>query len=152
MHQLAELLTARGETLATVESCTGGLIAKRITDIAGSSSWFQGGLVTYANAMKIQLGVSGKDLEEFGAVSQTIAEQMAVNGRQYCQADWSVAVTGIAGPGGGSPKKPVGTVWMAWANAHSVVSEVQLFSGDRSEIRQAACAYVCRRLAEFLKN
>lgn len=136
LEKLAEQLMAAQQTLSTVESCTGGGIAARCTDLPGSSQWFNGGVVTYSNAMKEQLGVRADDIVRCGAVSETVVRQMAEQGREYCQSDWCVAVSGVAGPDGGSPEKPVGTVWLAWAGPGSTHAVCHHFSGSRSEVRQ----------------
>lgn len=137
---LAERLLARGEFLALAESCTGGLIATRCTDLAGSSGWFERGLVTYSNAAKHELlGVPLTVFDTHGAVSETCAREMAEGLLRHSPAHWVVAVTGIAGPGGGSADKPVGTVWIAWARrGEPAVVRGHLFAGDRNAIREAA--------------
>ncbi|TXR54054.1 CinA family protein [Reinekea thalattae] len=151
LHLLAKKMLDRGQTLATVESCTGGGIATACTDLAGSSQWFLGSVVTYANEMKIKLGVEPSAIEHHGAVSIEVAEQMAQCGLEYSAADWSVAVTGIAGPGGGSAEKPVGTVCFAWAHSNQLFSERMQFSGDRLEIRKQTVEYAIDKLVELLK-
>ncbi|MEJ2042192.1 MAG: CinA family protein [Reinekea sp.] len=147
---LAALMVAQALKLATVESCTGGGIAARCTDLVGSSQWFNGGLVTYSNAMKIRLGVDPQLIEQHGAVSEHVVRQMAEQGRRYCNADWSVAVTGVAGPNGGSPAKPVGTVWFAWSGGSSIVTERQQFSGDRALVRAQTVNHAIDRLIALL--
>ena len=113
---LAGRLTARNESLVTAESCTGGWIAKICTDLPGSSSWFERGFVTYSNASKQELlGVSARTLERHGAVSEATVREMVSGALRHSHAVWGLAVSGIAGPGGGSEDKPVGTVWFAWA-------------------------------------
>lgn len=146
-------LRHRGLTLALAESCTGGLIAKRITDIPGSSSYFLGGLVTYSNESKqALLGVKEATLAAYGAVSEQTAREMAVGARRAIGADIAVSVTGIAGPGGGSPEKPVGTVWIGIATADGVDARHHRFLGERDEIRertaQAALALLWRHLEQ----
>jgi len=133
------LLAARGQTLALAESCTGGLIAARITAIAGSSAYFLGGVVAYSNALKVRLlGVGSATLAEFGAVSLETARAMAIGARQVGGADYGLSVTGIAGPSGGSPEKPVGTVCcgLAWADGAKAL-RVQ-FRGERWQVQEAA--------------
>lgn len=139
---LAQRLTACGLTLAAAESCTGGWIAKLLTDIAGSSAWFESGLVTYSNATKQSLlGVPDTTLREAGAVSEECALAMASGVRDRFDVDLAVAVTGIAGPGGGSPDKPVGTVWIAWQSRDSrPVAERFRFAGDRDAVRRRSVA------------
>jgi nicotinamide-nucleotide amidase len=127
-------------TLTTAESCTGGWISKSITDIAGSSQWFIEGFVTYGNvAKRKRLGVPNMILRKHGAVSEATARAMAAGALRRAGADVAVAVTGIAGPGGGMPGKPVGTVWLAWARRRGrrveVVSQLRRFRGDRDVIR-----------------
>jgi nicotinamide-nucleotide amidase len=126
---------------ATAESCTGGWIAKALTDIAGSSQWFVAGFVTYSNDAKVAcLGVPLAALERDGAVSESVARAMAVGALQRTRAQISVAVTGIAGPGGAVPGKPVGTVWLAWASQRgtkvNVTAELRHFRGDRDSVRR----------------
>jgi len=138
VRHLARLLQQRGSLLACAESCTGGWIAQVITDQPGSSAWFDRGFVTYSNLAKTQmLGVEPTLLERQGAVSQAVAEAMVTGALVHSAADYAVAVTGIAGPGGGSMDKPVGTVWLAWAGPCGVESQLQHFTGDRMAIRQA---------------
>lgn len=150
---LADLLFQRRWTLATAESCTGGLIAATCTDLAGSSAWFERGFVTYSNASKTELlGVDTAVLARCGAVSKEVARAMAHGALQHSHAQVSVAVTGIAGPGGGSPDKPVGTVWFAWATPQGVVSEMRLWAGDRAAIRAATVAHALQRLAMLLQS
>ncbi len=128
--------------MASAESCTGGLIAAACTDLAGSSDWFERGVVSYSNAAKTELlGVDAALIEQHGAVSEAVVRAMAVGALLRSAADLSVAVTGIAGPGGGSAAKPVGLVWLAWAwrdaAAWRVDSLRQQFAGDRAAVRQA---------------
>ena len=137
VRALATALTARRLTLATAESCTGGLIAAACTAIAGSSDWFDRGVVTYSNAAKTELlGVPVAMIERFGAVSAEVARAMADGVLARTPASLALAVTGIAGPAGGSPDKPVGTVWLAWA-VRGKGSDTRLLQlgGDRAEIR-----------------
>ena len=138
--ELGRRLAGKKAVLAVAESCTGGLVAKRITDVAGSSGWFERGLVTYSNRAKQELlGVSADLLAQFGAVSSECADAMARGLLVMTPADWVVAVTGIAGPGGGSKDKPVGLVWFGWAHRHGTVEvESRRFDGDRETIRAAA--------------
>lgn len=147
---VAHGLLATGRRLATAESCTGGWLAKCLTDIAGSSQWFERGYVTYSNAAKEQaLGVAPEVLATFGAVSRQTAEQMAAGALSASGADIAVAITGIAGPGGGSPGKPVGLVWIALAvhRGDGIVasrSEEHVFRGEREAIRRASVAAALR--------
>lgn len=138
LHQLAALLTKRGWRLTTAESCTGGWIAKCCTDVAGSSTWFDRAYVTYSYRAKEQmLGVDHADLVQHGAVSETIARQMALGARRHSDAAVVVAATGIAGPGGGMPGKPVGLVHFGWCIGDKpVVCDAVVFDGDRQAVRQ----------------
>jgi nicotinamide-nucleotide amidase len=140
--RVGETLQRRGWTAATAESCTGGWIAKCITDIAGSSAWFDRGFVTYSNTAKQEmLGVDAAMLEAGGAVSEATVAAMVRGALDHCQADIAVAVSGIAGPDGGRPDKPVGTVCFAWATRDGLqrVATVH-FEGDRETVRQQAVA------------
>lgn len=148
---LGELLRAGSLTLAVAESCTGGLIAKRVTDVPGSSDYFVGGIVAYANEVKVaELGVEPALLASVGAVSEEVVRAMAAGVRRRFGADVAMAVTGIAGPGGGTAEKPVGTVWYGVAVGEEVTARRERFLGDRDEVRiraaQAALALLWRRL------
>lgn len=136
--QLGCYLLSNGKTLATAESCTGGWIAKVITDIPGSSAWFDRGFVTYCNKAKQQmLGLRAETLEQYGAVSAETAREMVGGALTQSDADCAVAVTGIAGPDGGSLEKPVGTVFIAWQNKGEAARVIKKqFSGDRQQIRE----------------
>ncbi len=150
---LADLLTKNKWQLATAESCTGGLIASLCTELPGSSAWLERGFVTYSNAAKSDmLGVDPEVIATHGAVSDEVARAMAMGAIRHSQAQVAVAVTGIAGPSGGSASKPVGTVWLAWATPAGLHSELQHFTGDRSAVRQATALYSLRKLIELLKN
>ena len=129
-------LLARGEKLVTAESCTGGLIAAACTALAGSSQWFERGFVSYSNAAKSELlGVDPALIAQHGAVSEPVVRAMAEGALAHSAAQASIAVTGVAGPSGGSADKPVGTVWFGWCLAGRTHSEVQHFPGDRAEVR-----------------
>ncbi len=134
--------------LATAESCTGGWVSQVITHTAGSSAWFDRGFVTYSNAAKVELlGVRPETLQEFGAVSQETAAEMAVGALKNSNAMFSLAITGIAGPTGGSPGKPVGTVCFAWCRVgETATAETALFGGDREAIRRQAVVHALRGL------
>ena len=151
-QQLGTHMVERGMTLATAESCTGGWIAKCITDVAGSSSWFERGFITYHNRAKVEmLGVSTQTLRLHGAVSQEVATEMVSGALAGSCADLAVAVTGIAGPGGGTPDKPVGTVWIAWRRRdHAPHIQRHLFAGDREQVRAQAVAQALEGLLENL--
>ena len=145
--QLARQLQQRGWMLATAESCTGGLIAAACTDIAGSSAWFDRGFVTYSNAAKTEmLGVPAPLIEQYGAVSEAVARAMAQGALQHSNAQAAIAVTGIAGPGGATQDKPVGTVWVCWQIGSQTHSECLHLLGDRNAVRQSTVAYALHRL------
>jgi nicotinamide-nucleotide amidase len=149
---LARELGERGWKLATAESCTGGWIAKCCTDQAGSSAWFESGIVSYSNRAKRHLlGVEASVLEAAGAVSRSVALQMVEGARRRADVDAALAVTGIAGPDGGSPDKPVGTVWFAWSVGSSPAEADQaLFSGDREAVRRQTVAHALQGLLDRL--
>ncbi|MBU3070276.1 CinA family protein [Aestuariicella sp. G3-2] len=150
-REVGQALLARGWRIGTAESCTGGLLAAAITDVAGSSGWFDEGLVTYANASKQRLlAVPADVLDSQGAVSQPVVEAM-VKGVLARGADVAVATSGIAGPDGGSDEKPVGTVWFAWALAGRVFSERKVFSGDRVAVRAQATEFALSQLLQLLE-
>ncbi|ROZ62013.1 CinA family protein [Ramlibacter sp. WS9] len=137
-QQLAAVLQDNGWMLATAESCTGGMIAAACTDLAGSSNWFERGFVTYSNEAKTEmLGVDAALIETHGAVSEVVARAMAFGAVRHSRARVSVAVTGIAGPTGGSPEKPVGTVWFGFMIDGLLSSETKRFDGDRAAVRAA---------------
>ncbi|WP_312934476.1 CinA family protein [Pseudomonas sp.] len=135
--RLGQHLQRLNAQVTTAESCTGGGIAEAITRIPGSSAWFEAGFVTYSNAQKTrQLGVAPDLFEQVGAVSQAVVEAMVRGAQAASGARFAVAVSGVAGPGGGSPAKPVGTVWLAWADGALICTERHVFEGDREAVRQ----------------
>jgi nicotinamide-nucleotide amidase len=135
--RLGKNLLARQAQVCTAESCTGGGIAEAITRVAGSSAWFEAGYVTYSNRQKTrQLGVAESLFTEVGAVSREVVEAMVRGACQHSGARFGVAVSGIAGPDGGSADKPVGTVWLAWAAGDQLFSVRRQFSGDRAAVRR----------------
>ena len=149
--RLGAAALARGAMIATAESCTGGLVAGAITAIAGSSTWFERGFVTYSNlAKEQQLGVAPSTIERFGAVSEETAKAMAQGAVRGAAAQWAVAVTGIAGPDGGSPDKPVGTVWFAWAGPDLLETLRRQFDGDRTAVREASVRVALEGLVDRL--
>ena len=151
-QQLASALQSRRWMMATAESCTGGMIAARCTDLSGSSNWFERGFVTYSNAAKTELlGVPATLIALHGAVSEAVAQAMAQGAVQRSPVQASVAVTGIAGPNGGSADKPVGTVWLAWSVDGSLSSERVVFAGDRAHVREATVQYALQGLLSRLK-
>lgn len=150
--ELAHLLMQHGWHLTTAESCTGGLIAGACTDLAGSSDWFERGFVTYSNAAKSELlGVDPGLIAAQGAVSAEVAEAMVRGALAHAHAEVALAVTGIAGPGGGSVDKPVGTVWFAWGLPGRVWSERQVFAGDRAAARAQTVAHALGTLLRALQ-
>lgn len=150
---LARLLLKNGWVMATAESCTGGLIAATCTELAGSSQWFERGFVSYSNAAKCELlDVDAALIDAHGAVSEPVVRAMAVGALAHSHAQVAVAVTGVAGPSGGSAAKPVGTVWLAWATPTGLTSEAQHFAGDRTAVRQATVRHALTRLAELIQT
>jgi nicotinamide-nucleotide amidase len=149
VRALAAALRARGWRLATAESCTGGLVAAACTALAGSSDWFERGWVTYSNAAKAaELGVDPALIAAHGAVSEPVARAMAEGARARAGVDLALAVTGIAGPGGAVPGKPVGTVWLAWAGPAGTRAERLHLGGDRAAVRAATVHRVLARLQQ----
>ena len=149
VERLASALAARGERIATAESCTGGLVAAACTARAGSSDWFERGFVTYSNEAKTELlGVDAALIAAHGAVSEEVARAMAAGALARSRATLAAAVTGIAGPGGAVPGKPVGTVWLAWGRRGALHAERLQLGGDRDAVRAATVAQALQRLAE----
>ena len=148
---LADGLRAKGWRIACAESCTGGLIAAACTSLAGSSDWFERGFVTYSNEAKTeQLGVEASLINAHGAVSAEVVAAMAAGALVHSRADIALAVTGIAGPGGGVPGKPVGTVWLAWAQRGGAASvELLQLSGDRASVRAQTVVIALQRLQQL---
>jgi nicotinamide-nucleotide amidase len=146
-------LASRGVTLATAESCTGGWIAQAITDVPGSSAWFEAAIITYSNQAKhALLGVADELLQQYGAVSEEVVRAMGQGVLHVTQADWAIAVSGIAGPSGGSANKPVGTVWINWtARAGPCWSHRFRYAGDRREVRRQAVEGALQGLLEALR-
>ncbi|CAN5765982.1 CinA family protein [soil metagenome] len=150
-EQLATRLLAKGWMLATAESCTGGLIAGACTDLAGSSNWFERGFITYSNAAKTELlGVDAALIGQDGAVSESVVRAMAQGAIEHSQAQVSVAVTGVAGPTGGSRDKPVGTVWLGWSVDGIITSELMRFDGDRAAVRAQTVQHALATLLKLL--
>lgn len=154
---IAERLRARGQRLACAESCTGGLLAAACTEVAGSSDWFERGWVTYSNAAKSEcLGVAAALIAEHGAVSEAVARAMALGALAASSADWALATTGIAGPGGAVPGKPLGTVWraVAWRDSAGLVhsaAELRVWPGGRAAVRAASVQWVLNDLLARLR-
>jgi nicotinamide-nucleotide amidase len=155
MDELAKALGARlkraGATLVTAESCTGGWIAQAVTSVAGSSAWFERGFVTYSNASKRELlGVAEQTLQQHGAVSEQTAREMALGALARGKGTHAVAVTGVAGPGGGTPDKPVGMVCFAWADRNGVKSDTRHFAGDRESVRRQSVVHALEGVTKAL--
>ncbi|MCL2636450.1 MAG: CinA family protein [Betaproteobacteria bacterium] len=148
--ELGAALLARGEWLAAAESCTGGGLAQAVTAIAGSSAWFDRGFVTYSNAAKTDmLSVPEATLARHGAVSEATARAMAQGALAHSRANWAVAITGVAGPSGGSPDKPVGTVCFAWAAKEGgCAAQTRQFAGDRAAVREQSVRHALRGLLQ----
>lgn len=150
---VAALLTRQQQKLATAESCTGGLIAGALTALPGSSLWFERGWVTYSNAAKSEdLGVDAALIAQHGAVSEAVAAAMAAGARRAAHTDVALSVTGIAGPDGGTPEKPVGTVCFGWATPTQTRTETQHFNGDRQQVREQSVAHALAGLIALLMD
>lgn len=150
---LGQLLRQRGLKLTTAESCTGGLIADKITDVPGSSEYFIGGFVTYAYEAKVAaLGVSWDTLNKFGAVSREVVLEMARGARKALDTDIAVSVSGIAGPGGGLPDKPVGTTWIGLVTPEGESAQVFYWKGDRRENKEQSAQQAMKMVIEYLEK
>jgi len=152
--QLAEVLLKHKVSMATAESCTGGWVAKILTDRAGSSAYLLAGIVTYSNdAKKELLGVADASLDAHGAVSEPVVREMVAGALTTTKADVAVAISGVAGPGGGSDDKPVGTVWFAWGHSPAdTEAVVEYFSGDRDAVRRQAVLFALQGVQAYLEN
>lgn len=151
IEDLAKILIKKNYNLTTAESCTGGLVAQMCTDRSGSSAWFERGFVTYSNESKSEmLNVNKELIEKHGAVSQEVAEAMVKGAVANSNAQCAIAITGIAGPNGGTPTKPVGTVWIAWAVLDKITSKHSMFSGNRQNVRNQALETSVKGLIEVL--
>jgi nicotinamide-nucleotide amidase len=152
--QVGELLKSHGMLLATAESCTGGSVAQAVTDISGSSAWFERGFVTYANVAKEEmLGVRRDTLEAHGAVSEATVREMVQGALQHSHAHVALAVSGIAGPTGGTPDKPVGTVWFAWGLRDGEIrAQVYHLDGTRAEVRRQSVQIALQGVQQILKG
>jgi nicotinamide-nucleotide amidase len=151
--RIGQVLQEKGWLLACAESCTGGGVAQAITDIAGSSAWFDCGFVTYSNASKTEmLGVPADLIARHGAVSGEVARAMAAGALAHSSAHVALSITGIAGPGGAVPGKPVGTVWFAWSVAGTVATGLQHFSGSRKQVREQAVTHALQELLVRLSS
>ncbi|GAA0791663.1 CinA family protein [Marinobacterium sediminicola] len=153
-QKVGETLLAKGMKLAAAESCTGGWVSQAVTAVPGSSGWFDCGFVSYSNTAKHKmLGVDLAVLEKSGAVSEPVVAQMAEGALRNSDADIAVAISGLAGPGGGSEDKPVGTVWFAWAvEGHPTVTCLSFFNGGRDEIRQQAVEQALEGIMAYLPH
>lgn len=146
-----EILSTKKWQITTAESCTGGLIASTFTEIPGSSAWFEQGIISYSNKVKMRLlGVNPSTLEQYGVVSEEVAREMAIGAQQIAQASIGMSVTGLAGPSGGTDEKPVGTVCFAWAMPDKVVSATHYFSGDRQAVRLQSVKFALEVLLQHL--
>lgn len=153
VSDLSQTLLQKGWRLCSAESCTGGLIAAACTAVSGSSDWFERGFVTYSNEAKCeQLGVPADLIAAHGAVSEPVAQAMARGAVRHARAQVSLAVTGVAGPTGGSPDKPVGTVWFGWTVEDRLWSERRVFDGDRAAVRAATVEHSLKRLLQHLQD
>ena len=153
VRELADRLLRHRQKVCTAESCTGGLIAKTFTDLAGSSDWFERGFVTYSNEAKNEmLGVPESLVEDYGAVSEAVATAMASGALRHSRANFSVAVTGVAGPGGGSDDKPVGTVWIALASAEQMIAKRYQFDGNRQAVRANTMQTAIELLIDMIES
>ncbi|WP_437887199.1 nicotinamide-nucleotide amidase [Phytobacter sp. V91] len=154
-EQIGQALKQQGASITTAESCTGGWVAKAITDIAGSSAWFERGFVTYSNEAKSQMiGVKPETIAANGAVSEPVVVEMAIGALKAARADYAISISGIAGPDGGSDEKPVGTVWFGFACVNGQgITRRECFAGDREAVRRQATAYALHTLWQhFLQN
>lgn len=151
--QAGTVLADRSLMLATAESCTGGLVAAAVTDISGSSGWFERGFVTYSNEAKTtMLGVPAKLIREHGAVSEEVARAMVEGALLNSRAQAALSITGVAGPNGGTPEKPVGMVCFGWSNRVTTIVETQRFRGDRAQVRRQAAEHALRGLIELVRS
>jgi len=154
VRQMGDVLVRQGLMLATAESCTGGWVAQELTAVVGSSAWFERGFVTYSNEAKQEmLAVSADTLAQFGAVSEEVVVEMALGALEHSRAQLAVAISGVAGPGGGSIEKPVGTVCFSWARqGGEVISRSFHFEGDRKAVRRQAVVMAIHGLRDLIDN
>ncbi len=152
ISQLSPLLIKKNKIIATAESCTGGFIAKSLTDIDGSSQWFECSIVSYSNQSKIDLlGVQQQTIDQYGAVSQPVVKEMVFGLLDRCNANIGISVSGIAGPDGGTVEKPVGCVWIAWATPGVFIEAIKYqFSGDREAVREQSVIEALKRVERLL--
>lgn len=154
LEQIAPRFLQTEQRLASAESCSGGWLAKAITDLDGSSQWFECSIVSYSNQAKQDfLGVNAQTLEQHGAVSQPVVKEMVLGLLSRCQADIAVSISGIAGPGGGTTDKPIGTVWMAWAKQGQFIEAIRFsFNGDRKQVRLQAVYEAIKGVQRILEE
>jgi nicotinamide-nucleotide amidase len=153
INELAQALKEGGLVCATAESCTGGLIGAALTSVSGSSEWYVGGVISYANSVKTGLlGVDEAALEAQGAVSEPVVRGMALGACRVTGADVACAVSGVAGPGGGTPEKPVGTVWIGWSKHGETRAQKFHFSGDRDAVRAQTVREAIRGMLDWVKE
>lgn len=150
---LAEILLSRNWTISLAESCTGGLVCSTLTELSGSSEWFERGYITYSNEAKTEcLGVPAEIIKAHGAVSEAVAKAMAEGARINSRSNVAISITGVAGPSGGTPEKPVGTVWFGWATAKQTQTKTMRFDGDRQMVREQATEYALTELIALLES
>jgi nicotinamide-nucleotide amidase len=150
---LAQILLSRNWTVSLAESCTGGLVCATLTELAGSSQWFERGYITYSNEAKTEcLDVPAQLIESYGAVSEQVAKAMAEGARMNSGSNVAISITGVAGPSGGSIEKPVGTVCFGWATENQVLAKTMHFDGDRHAIRQQAVEFALTELIALLRS
>ncbi|MCK4807938.1 MAG: nicotinamide-nucleotide amidohydrolase family protein [Candidatus Aegiribacteria sp.] len=153
VKRIGNILLKAGKTLSSAESCTGGMVGMLLTSVPGSSEWFMGSVTAYSNSVKTAvLSVPASLIEAEGAVSRETAVAMAAGVRKLTGSDFSISVTGITGPGGGSAEKPVGTVWMAVCNSQSMSAEMKRFTGKRDVVRRKAADYLLAKLYRLLEK
>jgi nicotinamide-nucleotide amidase len=153
LESIGETLTRRHQTLATAESCTGGGVGEALTSLAGSSSWYLGGVISYSNQLKIELvHVSEETLMKFGAVSEQVAREMVEGIVQLTEADYAISTTGIAGPEGGTSEKPVGTVCFGYFARGETFTETKRFEGDREQVRAQTVSHALANIAQHISK
>lgn len=154
VEEATEALLAAGWAVAVAESCTGGLVAQQLTERPGASHWFERGWITYSNAAKVELlGVSPDTLAQHGAVSAEVVGEMVHGALRYSTAQIALAITGVAGPGGGSLQKPVGLVWLGFAVRNQAPSIIkQQWAGDRAQVRIQAATFACQEIARLVRQ
>ncbi|MDM8545466.1 CinA family protein [Candidatus Venteria ishoeyi] len=153
LEPLSQCLLSKNWLLTTAESCTGGWVAQAVTALAGSSNWFDRGFVTYSNAAKQEmLGVAANTIATQGAVSEATVRAMVQGALKHSHAQVAIAISGIAGPGGGSVDKPVGTVWLAWKTPEQELAKCFVFAGDRLAVRHQAVTMALQQLLELLES